>query len=214
MLGSAYTQADAKSIFDKYGIISRSTGPHALVCAIPTHRPDLEYEADLAEELVRMKGFDSLKPTLPKMELRSPSIDPMLSLIDSIRDALVVLGYTELYLNSHYGENDLPDATLPASEHREIENSLDTHQKYLRSDLLPGVLNATYRNRKEYRDIKLFEIGQVFWKNMKPGTHEWRLALAVSLQSGGAYQEILQDFSESCALILLPVLTYPLLSQR
>jgi len=197
LLGTSFSLNEAKEILKRYGIGTRTTGRSTLVCTIPAYRPDLLVEADLAEELVRMKGFSAIKKTLPHMEVRVSVVDPSLRCMNMLRDSLVRSGYTEVYLPAYYGERDLQHATLPPNEHREIENPLDSQQKFLRSDLLPGLLEAMYKNRKSYRDMKLFEVGQVFWKNMKPGMHEWRIAFAVSFQAGGSYQEALQDFIDA-----------------
>jgi len=202
LLGTRIPMAQAKQILSRLSFIVKSKGPDSLVVAPPAFRVDVFGEADVAEELARVYGYDRLRKTMPQVRMRPSNTDDMLCIIAEMKSALVQLGYTELLLPSFYGEEKLLHATLPKEEHRTIANPLDSQQHYLRSDVLPGMIEVVNLARKSTPTVKVFEIGQVFWKNMKPPAHEWRIGLCVSIQDGGEFIEIQQDFARVMSLVL------------
>src|SRR5690606_27898526 len=62
---------------------------------VPFHRQDVEREADLAEEIVRMHGFDRLPSTLPRGASRAGGPQGELLGLDRVREVLVGLGFME-----------------------------------------------------------------------------------------------------------------------
>ena len=55
------------------------------IVTIPSYRTDVEGKADLAEEVIRILGFDSLPTTLPLMEMTEGKLDEKQKMIRMIR---------------------------------------------------------------------------------------------------------------------------------
>lgn len=116
----------------------------------PAWRTDLEVAADLIEEVARVEGYDAIEASEP--EIPSHAI----SSAEYERERLVAgrmlaLGYHETitYSLRHRSGNEAV----------ELRNPLSEDQRYLRTDLSSGLLEALVRFGSPYR---LFEIGHVF----------------------------------------------------
>jgi len=202
LLGVRLPMALAKEMLVRLSFDVKSKGTDQLIVVPPVFRVDIALEADVAEELARVFGYSKLGLTLPRMQTKPSVVDDMLKLQSEIRNMSVRLGFTELLQPSFYGEEKLVWAMLPESEHRTVVNPMDSEQQYLRTDVLPGMISAVEKNRKALSRVKVFEIGQVFWKHMKPGMHEWRIGWAASFQEGGEFIEIQEDVAEIFSLVL------------
>jgi len=202
LLGAHISLSDAKNILTRLSCVCSLRGSDQLTVTPPIFRTDILQDADVAEELARVVGYSKLGQTLPSIHMSAGSIDDIILLQKHMRDASIRFGYTELLQPSFYGKGKLVWATLPEHEHRTVANPLDAEQQYLRADVLPGMIAVAEHSRKAHANVKVFELGQVFWKNMKPGTHEWRIGWVVSFQDGGEFIEIQEDIAEIFSLVL------------
>lgn len=192
LLGTSIAPSKMKEYLTRLGMQNRNH-KGAISVTVPRSRPDVKAVEDIAEEIARMYGYKKMKPTLPRMLIRASWEDHVFGLMHRIREELMRLGYSETYLPTMYGSEAFTKTTLPSSEHREVENPMDATQKFLRTDLLPGLIGVVEKNRKEEGIVCMFELGQVFWRAMKPGEHEWRLAFARSGEADGAYEQVMND---------------------
>ena len=131
----------------------------ALRVGIPSHRVDLVREADLAEEIVRIRGLDGVPATLPAAAAApGRSGDPV---ADTVRDTLCASGLHETVSLAFSGPHALaaPGDPRPVA----IRNPLREDCANLRTWLLPGLLAALRKNHERgVEDVALFEVGRVF----------------------------------------------------
>lgn len=201
LLGTSLSSEQMKKYLSRldFSVLSRGK---TLRVSPPAYRSDITIEADVAEEVARMHGYHKLQPTLPAIVQKTPHTDDLISFMNDIRVHAVRRGYTEVVMPSFYGSSDRAHGTLPADEYRMLENPIDSQAAYLRSDLLPLLIRATEQNRKTYPLVKMFEIGQVFSRHIKPGSHEWRIAYSVSDQNGGSLITLQSDIVSFVSRIL------------
>ena len=131
---------------------------------LPSHRPDLEVEEDLIEEVARSVGYDAFPSTLPTSTVLPPDrldVDPA---DERIRLALSALGLHETigYAMVGTGEDET-FASGGAPPAPRITNPLSDRWEVLRRSLLPGLVRAASHNiRHGSRDLALFEVGTTF----------------------------------------------------
>ncbi len=77
----------------------------ALVAIIPGHRRDLAIEADIAEEVARVRGYETLPGLLPDTAMPAYRPDPH-RLVDQVRDLLSGRGLTEVVTHGLIGPDD------------------------------------------------------------------------------------------------------------
>ncbi len=130
---------------------------------VPGHRRDLAIEADLAEEIARVRGYDALVGTLPSTAMPAYRRDPWAA-PDMIRGLLAARGFAEVVTHALVGPEDHARLGLAADDPRTIraENPVTVDHSELRRDLLPSLVAVLADNERQRRaDVAIFEIGQV-----------------------------------------------------
>lgn len=130
----------------------------------PSWRPDLEREADLIEEVVRMHGIGNIPGRLARAPLSSAHESAAFTFAGRVRDALTALGLNEAItysvVASHRAREIHPDRSLDPLL---LANPLSSEMDCLRPSLLGGLLDAAARSLAGgAHGVSLFEIGQIF----------------------------------------------------
>ena len=164
----------------------------ALVATVPTWRRDIDVEADLAEEVARVHGYELVPPRLPPTEMPGWRETP-LAARDAIRAALVGAGLTEAVTYALVSPrmlqafawtfDDRPAAGEAARRGTRITvtNPLSMDHSLLRQSLVGSLVEAVDANaRHGEADVSLFEIGKGYGR-VGDDAAEWlRLGLALS----------------------------------
>ncbi|MFD8854151.1 phenylalanine--tRNA ligase subunit beta, partial [Streptomyces sp. NPDC059604] len=141
-------------------------GQDELIVTVPSWRPDLGEPNDLAEEVIRLEGYENLPSTLPTPPSGRGLTDRQ-RLHRRIGRALAGAGYVEALNYPFIGDAVLDRLGIEADDARrrtvKIVNPLSDEEPALRTTLLPGLLGALRRNDgRGSHDLALFETGLVF----------------------------------------------------
>ncbi|MFF1380143.1 phenylalanine--tRNA ligase subunit beta [Streptomyces sp. NPDC058308] len=141
-------------------------GQDALTVTVPSWRPDLAEPNDLAEEVIRLEGYENLPSTLPKPPA-GRGLTERQRLHRRVGRALAGAGYVEALSYPFIGEGVFDQLGLaaddPARRVVKLANPLSDEEPALRTTLLPGLLAALRRNDgRGAHDQALFETGLVF----------------------------------------------------
>ncbi|AJF64266.1 phenylalanine--tRNA ligase subunit beta [Streptomyces vietnamensis] len=141
-------------------------GQDELVVTVPSWRPDLYVPNDLAEEVIRLEGYENLPSTLPKPPA-GRGLTERQRTHRRVGRALAGAGYVEALNYPFIGEQALDHLGLDADDARrrvvKLVNPLSDEEPALRTTLLPGLLGALRRNdSRGSHDLALFETGLVF----------------------------------------------------
>src|SRR3954452_11850119 len=141
-------------------------GQDELIVTVPSWRPDLTDPNDLAEEVVRLEGYENLPSTLPKPPAGRGLTDRQ-RLHRRMGRALAGAGYVEApnypFVGEHVFDQFGLEAGDPARRVVRLTNPLNDEEPALRTSLLPGLLGALRRNDgRGSHDLALFETGLVF----------------------------------------------------
>ncbi|WP_327161080.1 phenylalanine--tRNA ligase subunit beta [Streptomyces zaomyceticus] len=148
-------------------------GQDELVVTVPSWRPDLNEPNDLAEEVIRLEGYENLPSTLPKPPA-GRGLTERQRVHRRVGRALAGAGYVEALNYPFIGEQALDNLGLDADDARrrlvKLVNPLSDEEPALRTTLLPGLLGALRRNdSRGSHDLALFETGLVFRPEGQPG---------------------------------------------
>ncbi|MFE2557780.1 phenylalanine--tRNA ligase subunit beta [Streptomyces sp. NPDC059352] len=148
-------------------------GQDELVVTVPSWRPDLNEPNDLAEEVIRLEGYENLPSTLPKPPA-GRGLTERQRTHRRVGRALAGAGYVEALNYPFIGEQALDNLGLDADDARRrlvtLVNPLSDEEPALRTTLLPGLLGALRRNdSRGSHDLALFETGLVFRPEGQPG---------------------------------------------
>ncbi len=156
----------------------------AMLAVVPTWRRDLVIEADIAEEVARVNGYELTPSTLPDTPMPPYRADP-LEVRDLVRETLAGAGLTEIVSHALVTPEDverfppLEDAAVPAGEGAAggppvtVTNPLSRDHSVLRQSLLGSLLGVLATNLRRGRaDVAIFEIGRGYGR-AADGAVEW-----------------------------------------
>lgn len=141
-------------------------GQDELIVTVPSWRPDLQEINDLAEEVIRLEGYENLPSTLPRPPA-GRGLTRRQRLHRRAGRALAGAGYVEAPNYPFVSEQVFDQLGLaaddPARRVVKLTNPLNDEEPALRTSLLPGLLGALRRNDgRGAHDLALFETGLVF----------------------------------------------------
>ncbi|MEU5536318.1 phenylalanine--tRNA ligase subunit beta [Streptomyces sp. NPDC020362] len=141
-------------------------GQDELIVTVPSWRPDMTDPNDLAEEVIRLEGYENLPSTLPRLP-SGRGLTHRQRLHRRVGRALAGAGYVEAPNYPFVAEQVFDQLGLeagdPARRVVKLVNPLNDEEPALRTTLLPGLLGALRRNDgRGSHDLALFETGLVF----------------------------------------------------
>ncbi|HVF22861.1 MAG TPA: phenylalanine--tRNA ligase subunit beta, partial [Pyrinomonadaceae bacterium] len=159
---------------------------------VPSWRVDVEQEEDLVEEVARHTGYDKIASELPPSSA-SGEYQPGEMQQRSLRRALNAFGFDEAINFSFIQQENrfdlVPSLHGDGNDQPQLENPIIEDAAWMRSTLLPGLLNSLRHNFNHgIRDVRLFEIGRIFATSTPGELPQEPLALAM-IATGGAVEE-------------------------
>ncbi|MFF3965326.1 phenylalanine--tRNA ligase subunit beta [Streptomyces griseorubiginosus] len=141
-------------------------GQDELIVTVPSWRPDLQEINDLAEEVIRLEGYENLPSTLPRPPA-GRGLTRRQRLHRRVGRVLAGAGYVEAPNYPFVGEQVFDQLLLDADDPKrrvvKLTNPLNDEEPALRTSLLPGLFGALRRNDgRGSHDLALFETGLVF----------------------------------------------------
>jgi phenylalanyl-tRNA synthetase beta chain len=137
--------------------------PKTFLVGVPRLRMDVSIFEDLAEEVIRMYGYDNITTKSPVIDLRPSHIEDQVRMVDQIRAIGVSLGFDEVYLYSFHSEKEQYDLGTDSNvEGVALINPIAIDKAYMRAALMPGLCVASGENRKYFNTVRIFEVGNVF----------------------------------------------------
>jgi len=132
----------------------------------PSWRSDLRYPWDLAEEVIRLEGYENVPVRTPRAAA-GRGLTERQRLRRTTGRSLAWSGYVEVLSQPFSSTTDFDRLLLPADDPRRrapvIANPLNDDEPLMRTMVLPGLLRVLVRNiGRGFADVGLFETGRVF----------------------------------------------------
>ena len=133
----------------------------------PYFRPDLEQLADIAEEVLRIYGYDKLETTYVDAQSTLGIKNKKQRLEDNLRKTLVAKGYSEVCTYAFINQKDLEKCNISSDNELfntiKIKNKLSEDYTMMRTTTLPSMMQTIATNfAKKNKDVNLFEIARVY----------------------------------------------------
>jgi len=156
LLGVPTERAELERLLTSVGFfVAPKDGGNRLAVQVPGWRPDVTREVDLIEEAARLKGYDAFPDELRPYRSGTVPDAPVEQIKARVREQLAHSGFFEAR-TIPLGPRDGPDAVA-------VRNPLSADEAYLRRRLIPGLVRRVEHNwASRNRDVRLFEIGNVF----------------------------------------------------
>ena len=140
-----------------------------LVCIPPAYRLDIETEADLAEEVLRLYGYEHIPSTLMKGETMLGARSRRQLFFDRVKETLVGLGFYEALNYSFISPKWLDAMGFDPGDWRldplPVRNPLGEDTSVMRTTMVPSMLSALSTNvSRGNAEARLFELSTAFRK--------------------------------------------------
>ncbi|MCI8411634.1 MAG: phenylalanine--tRNA ligase subunit beta [Clostridia bacterium] len=185
LLGTNISKEEMIDILEKLEIKVENN-----VAIAPYFRMDLEFLADIAEEVVRFYGYDKLDTTLIKADTTLGVRNKEQKIIKKVKDILVNNGLSEIYTYGFVSEKDLEKSNISDDLKKyaiTIQNPLSEEYKLMRPTTIPSMMQilATNANKKN-QNVKLFDISRNY-KNVKNEVENGEVPLQEDILTIGMY---------------------------
>jgi phenylalanyl-tRNA synthetase beta chain len=219
LLGAAIPTADQRDLLKRVGIETEAApagtviqvavepmplavepgGEDVLLAVVPSWRRDLAIEADMAEEVARIRGYETTPAHLPETLMPAYRHSP-LRVRDAIRETMAGAGVSEVVTHALVAPVDEAALAWPEDDESglrpdlaiatdgpslgqpiSVTNPLSAQHSVLRRHLIGSLLGVLALNERQGREsVAIFEIGKGYGSaDGKP--HEWdRLAFLLA----------------------------------
>lgn len=163
--GVTISLAETERLLKRYGFtVSRKTSDSLQVVA-PSWRPDVTTVADVAEEVLRLYGFQNIKPIPPALRPVADVTPKNITLSRLLETGLSGAGFDEVLSLPLTTTEWNRKTALQDFEEIRTQNAINEEVPVLRQSLAGGLLNQQHEFiRRGVTHVQLFEIGKVFGK--------------------------------------------------
>lgn len=156
----------------------------------PYFRMDLEFVADIAEEIGRFYGYDKLDSTLIKADTTLGIRNKEQNIKKKVKEALVNYGLSEIYTYGFVSEKDLELSNISEEIKKyaiTIQNPLSDEYKLMRPTTVPSMMQTLAVNsNKKNQNVKLFDLSRSY-KNVKQEVQNGEVPLQEEILTIGMY---------------------------
>ncbi|MCT4613067.1 MAG: phenylalanine--tRNA ligase subunit beta [Clostridia bacterium] len=164
LLGIEISEDTMIEIFEKLGFIVNARDQ---IVEIPTHRDDISIQEDLAEEIIRIYGFDKLKETLPSGNVTMGIKTAEQKVQDEIVNKVLGYGYSEVRTYSFESPKSFEKLNMVETNDLrkviEVTNPLGEDYSLMRRQLANGMLTVLSKNyNQRNKNVRMFEVAKVY----------------------------------------------------
>lgn len=163
ILATSFTKQEISSVLDRLNFEYIDQGK-TIKITIPSYRNDLKLEEDIAEEIIRLLGYENVKETLPRLDSKIGGLSLERKRLSLIRDYLIDIGLDECLTYSLVAGNEVDKFNLLAKKgNYHLLNPLTDEHEYYRNNILYSLLNvASYNIKRQNKSLRLFESGMIY----------------------------------------------------
>ncbi len=190
LIGKTIEKSTIKNILEGLEMVLSGETENGFHVSVPPYRVDVQREADIIEEILRIYGFNNIEvaQNLSSSFVASfPKIDKH-RLQNKVAEVLVSNGMSEIITNSltkpMYAKT-LKD--IDENQNVVILNKLSEELEVLRQSLIfSGLEILSYNINRKQKDIKIFEFGNIYKKKVQNTSSENEIQNADTTNAKGA----------------------------
>ena len=192
LIGKELPEETVRTILDALEVKILAEHDGVMTVAVPPYRVDVQREADLIEDILRIYGYNNVEiPARVRSTLSYAPKPDRNRLVNLAADFLTDRGFTEIMSNSLTKGAYYEGLTSYPAEHCvRILNPLSADLNVLRQTLLFNMMEAIQLNvNRKNGDLKLYEFGNCYFYDaskrggeqaLAPYSEGYRLAVAVT----------------------------------
>jgi phenylalanyl-tRNA synthetase beta chain len=175
-------------------------------CLAPTYRQDIEFMADIAEEVVRIYGYDKIPSTLLRGETTPGGRNELKNIEIKTKNVLSGLGLYEILTYSFISPKVLDMMNIPENSPLRkmtvISNPLGEENSVMRTTMIGSMLETLARNYNlRNESAKLFEIGKTYIPTEEDKLPDEHLKITIGIYGDNAdffvLKGVVEELSEA-----------------
>ncbi|HDI6700438.1 TPA: phenylalanine--tRNA ligase subunit beta [Staphylococcus aureus] len=165
-IGFDLSQNDIVTIFNQLGF-DTEINDDVITVLVPSRRKDITIKEDLIEEVARIYGYDDIPSTLPVFDkVTSGQLTDRQYKTRMVKEVLEGAGLDQAITYSLVSKEDATAFSMQQRQTIDLLMPMSEAHASLRQSLLPHLIEAaSYNVAHKNKDVKLFEIGNVFFAN-------------------------------------------------
>lgn len=165
-IGFDLSQNDIVTIFNQLGF-DTEINDDVITVLVPSRRKDITIKEDLIEEVARIYGYDDIPSTLPVFDkVTSGQLTDRQYKTRMVKEVLEGAGLDQAITYSLVSKEDATAFSMQQRQTIDLLMPMSEAHASLRQSLLPHLIEAaSYNVARKNKDVKLFEIGNVFFAN-------------------------------------------------
>ncbi|HDB3779372.1 TPA: phenylalanine--tRNA ligase subunit beta [Staphylococcus aureus] len=165
-IGFDLSQNDIVTIFNQLGF-DTEINDDVITVLVPSRRKDITIKEDLIEEVASIYGYDDIPSTLPVFDkVTSGQLTDRQYKTRMVKEVLEGAGLDQAITYSLVSKEDATAFSMQQRQTIDLLMPMSEAHASLRQSLLPHLIEAaSYNVARKNKDVKLFEIGNVFFAN-------------------------------------------------
>jgi len=132
---------------------------------IPAWRKELNYKADIAEEIARIDWYDKVESKVPEIQLWAIIQNNIYKAKKESREFFIQNWFFDMYTYSFVNEDLMNKCNSSLEWLVPLKNYLSEDTTHMKNSLIPNLLLSLEKNRVDFKELKLFEVEKVFSYN-------------------------------------------------
>ena len=168
-LGTEFSKDEIAETLTRLNFKLTFNGEDKFSALVPQYRLDITSDADLSEEVIRLRGYDNVKSILPCLDTKVGMLTLRQQRIKNIRSYLLNVGLDECLTYSLISKKEMHDfCLLNKEENYVILNPLTDEHEVFRTHILSSLLKvATYNVARQNKNLALFETSNMISKSSR-----------------------------------------------
>lgn len=158
---------------------------------VPTYRTDVTLPEDLAEEILRIYGYDNIPVKTLSLEIPRPITPNYIIQENKLKSSATSVGFNEAitlsFVKTNFSKLNI-HSKIGDAKVISLVNPPSPDNRDLRVTLLPNLIELTQKAVYERSvEVRLFELGKVYFKNRTKYTEERRIAFSFYSESANPF---------------------------
>lgn len=167
ILGVGLDTREIEDYLGRLGFESQERSDDVVVVRAPSWRLDIQEEADLIEEVARLHGYNRIGAGWAYRCTTVASRDAWDGFLEDVASYVTSRGFSEVTASSFTDGQEIETfgwaPNDPRSHPIPLRNPLNSNHRYMRTSLLPGMLQIVQHNLNHgVRRLDIYQIGRVF----------------------------------------------------
>ena len=168
-LGTSFTKDEIVETLSRLNFSLSFSDDDKFLAKVPSYRLDVTCDADLSEEVIRLRGYENVQSILPCLDTKVGMLTLRQKRIKNIRNYLLSVGLDECLTYSLISKKEKDNfCLLNKEENYVILNPLTDEHEVFRTHILGSLLKvATYNVARQNKNLALFETSNMISKSSR-----------------------------------------------